>query len=462
MTLLTPQDSLLTTPLDWYGFSKTDPNYPQRMQAEPPSFTPTTHSLPSPTSADIPPELPSPFPAHDELTLEQIRDIVAPTRGFFSRDYSVHLGWNNVSIHGITSAQQTENPSIDAVYYRCCIPSSGIASSHLGHSFVHLWACVRVPAVCDFLSQDLLSFSLRYLIAYSDVCADYAVMVNRGDAMDSDQWRELPIEQQMGFRIPISVVLDLPRLRERGPVITVSEYLRLHGQSPEAESTTGLWPRELYHSNPNVFESNQTKMPSLFVIENHLYDPDNTNRVDYIPQEMKSRGNWTQDTPTNISKLLLERAYERSIVADWGTAKDALRDAELGPEVDLDDDAVVEDILIANGWEVLHTFSHAWVSSHFFYVIRSLILLPLLSISGEELDRTVVTPIKQVTPRWTIRGFKDDYYGVDHDVVLLAGETHAGRKVVSKPLYSPARLIPIEALLHSEGKHALHYRITTR
>jgi hypothetical protein len=300
---------------------------------------------------------------------------------------------------------------------------------------------------------------LRYLIAYSDVCADYAVMVNRGDAMNTDQWRKLPIEQQMGFRIPISVVLDLPRLRERGPVITVSEYLRLHGLSPELESTTGWWPQELYHSSPNVFESNQTKMPSLFVIENHLYDPENTVRVDYIPQEMKSRGNWTRDTPTNISKKLIERVGG---VVDWWATSVVLRDAELGPEVDLEDDAVIEDILIANGWEVLYTFNHAWASSHFFYVIRKLILLALLSISGEELDRTVVFPLKQAVLRWMIRGFKDDYYGVDHDVVLLAGETHAGRKVVSKPLFSPARLIPIEALLHSEGNHALQYRISTR
>jgi hypothetical protein len=39
--------------------------------------------------------LPSPGP--DVLTLEQIRDIVTPTRGFFSRDFSLDLGWNNVS-----------------------------------------------------------------------------------------------------------------------------------------------------------------------------------------------------------------------------------------------------------------------------------------------------------------------------------------------------------------------------
>jgi hypothetical protein len=43
------------------------------------------------------PPLPSSSPVSDVLTLEQIRDIVAPTRGIFSRDYSLYLGWNNVS-----------------------------------------------------------------------------------------------------------------------------------------------------------------------------------------------------------------------------------------------------------------------------------------------------------------------------------------------------------------------------
>jgi hypothetical protein len=50
------------------------------------------HALSSPTSDEA-----SSSPS-DVLSLEQIRDIVAPTRGFFSRDYSLNLGWNNVSI----------------------------------------------------------------------------------------------------------------------------------------------------------------------------------------------------------------------------------------------------------------------------------------------------------------------------------------------------------------------------
>jgi len=193
-------------------------------------------------------------------------------------------------------------------------------------------------------------------------------MINKGDATGLDEWRSLPIEQQMGFRIPISVMLDLRRLRARHPVVTASEYLRLHGQAPEIESTSGYWPRGLYHTRPNIFESDQTKTPSLFVIENHWYDPQGTTRVDYIPEEMKSRRDLTrEEEPTEISKLLWDEADQWSVIADWEPAKDALKLSGLVPEVDLDDDVVFEGILNANAWEVLYTFvfAHPWVSSFF-------------------------------------------------------------------------------------------------
>jgi hypothetical protein len=65
-------------------------------------ITCTKHAFPSPVSStEIPPRLPPFLQAAEGLPLERIRDIVAPTRGFFSRDYSLDLGWNNVSIHGL-------------------------------------------------------------------------------------------------------------------------------------------------------------------------------------------------------------------------------------------------------------------------------------------------------------------------------------------------------------------------
>jgi hypothetical protein len=149
---LTPHGSRLIASSDWYSVSDAHPpSHPQRVHADAPVFPSATH-----ISTDIAPWPPSYPLASSELTLEQIRDIVAPTRGFFSRDYSVHLGWNNVSVTGITSAERTESPFVDVVYHRFCLPSSKIAQSHLGYSFIYLRSHVRVPDVRVFFFSRLL------------------------------------------------------------------------------------------------------------------------------------------------------------------------------------------------------------------------------------------------------------------------------------------------------------------
>ena len=157
----TSQGSRLIRSSDWHGFPRARPNYPQRVHVDPSVSPSATHAYPSPTSS---PEPPSPPLATAEPTLEHIRDIVASTRGFFSRDYSLHLGWNNVCMTGITSARRTENPFIDAVYHRCCLPSSRIAQSHLGYSFIYLHSRVRVPAVRVFLCSTSATVSLQRLV----------------------------------------------------------------------------------------------------------------------------------------------------------------------------------------------------------------------------------------------------------------------------------------------------------
>ena len=51
--------------------------------------------------------------------------------------------------------------------------------------------------------------------------------------------------------------------------------------------------------------------------------------------------------------------------------------------------------------------------------------------NGAELLQTITTSIRQVVPRSSIRSFKEDFYRVDADVVLLEGEVHPRRKPVS-------------------------------
>ena len=92
---LSPQSSLGHGSQDWYSLLQ-DESLLLDLENRLPSTT-----LPTPTTLETSPPSPSPSPTSDVLTVEQIRDLVAPTRGFFSRDYNLGLGWNNVGIGGI-------------------------------------------------------------------------------------------------------------------------------------------------------------------------------------------------------------------------------------------------------------------------------------------------------------------------------------------------------------------------
>jgi hypothetical protein len=92
MAFLSPHDPLLLSSSESYELFQLGTSSTQHPSSN--KSTPTNHALSSPTSEEAPSSL------SDVLSLEQIRDIVAPTRGFFTRDYSLNLGWNNVSIRG--------------------------------------------------------------------------------------------------------------------------------------------------------------------------------------------------------------------------------------------------------------------------------------------------------------------------------------------------------------------------
>jgi hypothetical protein len=71
MTFFSPHDLLLLSSLDWYRLGT---NSAEHVGSNKSLSTPISHTA----TSDEAPSSPS-----DVLTLEQIRDIVAPTRGFF-------------------------------------------------------------------------------------------------------------------------------------------------------------------------------------------------------------------------------------------------------------------------------------------------------------------------------------------------------------------------------------------
>lgn len=165
-------------------------------------------------------------------------------------------------------------------------------------------------------------------------------MVNRGDAIGWGEWRELPIEQQMGWRVPIDVMLDLRVLRKYSPAVTIREYLLLHNLSPELEQPNGAWARDIYHSG--------TPAPKLGVIQNHVFDPDGVTRVDVMPPPAK---HLPKDDKIFSA---LARAVKGQAAIHYINAQNAIQDI-----VKWNTDAEFDEILDDNGFVIVHTFAGA-------------------------------------------------------------------------------------------------------
>ena len=195
-------------------------------------------------------------------------------------------------------------------------------------------------------------------------------MVNRNEALESTEWQELPLEEQMGWKVPIGVMIDIPRLRAHHPVITVAEYLRLQGLSEDLERTKGIWDRDRYHSGNYIFSDiappELAGKPSLYVIHNDWYDNDVV-RVDSLSPEMKARGDYVlsltdpskgqrgQFVNTGSGEVheKLMAALQGRKVLEWDWTKNVLTGNGF---VSSDDDETISRKLEENGWEVLYTY----------------------------------------------------------------------------------------------------------
>lgn len=189
----------------------------------------------------------------------------------------------------------------------------------------------------------------------SNSCAAFATMVNRGDAIGWGEWRDLPIEKQMGWRVPMDTMLDLPHLRKTWPVILVREYLELHGMDPNKEWSNGAWHRTDYLAD----KADGSKY-TLFNVKNNLYDPDNVVRVDRKEPFIKKGIKEEADSGSIGLKLYSMMTSKNSKnVIDFEDARSAVE----GSMKNRNDDKELEKLLEDNGWVVLHTYAGACVAS---------------------------------------------------------------------------------------------------
>ncbi|KZV87092.1 hypothetical protein EXIGLDRAFT_724109 [Exidia glandulosa HHB12029] len=289
---------------------------------------------------------PVPGEPEDEADrLSYLRAMVAHTKGYYVRDWSLGLGWNNMRY------------IIEASLMHAALLNRTLVLP----SFVYARACEH----------------------HISVCAQYAFMVNRGDAIGWNDWRDLPIEQQMGFRIPMDVMLNITLMRQKYNVLTFLDYLDLHSLPRNIEWGSGAWDRNGYHAGG---------IP-LFVIPNEKYDPSDIVRVDTYPETGKQINVVRTDYAERLRSALGDK-----IILDWDPAKAALG---------ISDDKQMSHALKEAGWVELHTFA------------------PFL---GMEFVKSPVWPTRQVAPHESVHGLLEEYGHPEEEVVLLAGETHLNRK----------------------------------
>lgn len=112
-------------------------------------------------------------------------------------------------------------------------------------------------------------------------------------------------------------MLDLDAMRKRVPVITVAQYLTLHGLPTSLETKNGAWNKASYHSVPKPLSSSGVQPPaSLAVIPNDEFDHNlGIMRVDRLPAGYSSITlPRPGSTESKVHKALLEHLNKQNTI----------------------------------------------------------------------------------------------------------------------------------------------------
>jgi hypothetical protein len=144
-------------------------------------------------------------------------------------------------------------------------------------------------------------------------------------------------------------MVDIPQLRQTVSVITVGEYLRHHHLPPSLERLDGHWDVNKYRILSRGFAGEPAKNLSIVTLWSKDYEPDDIVRVDSLPRGPKALPN-VKDRP--IYKAIEERLKgHKTVFLD--EAVQVIRDQNLGT---WNSDKELHDLLMKNGWGIVHTF----------------------------------------------------------------------------------------------------------
>ncbi|KAF8321613.1 hypothetical protein DL93DRAFT_2051313 [Clavulina sp. PMI_390] len=304
-------------------------------------------------------------PTKDQPNFPHLRDMVSSTKGYYARDYSVWLGWNNM---------------------RYIIEGSALHARLLNRTLV-------IPSYVFVRSCE----------SQRPACEGFATMIDRDELSinrDGDEQEdEHPPPHQMGWLIPIEVMVDLANMRKHVPVLTISQYLTLNGLSTDLETRNGLWDRINYHSST----VNRTS-PSLAVVPNKEFDHDlELLRVDTLPENLATSPKLDAHASRIHDDILYQMKLSRTIGMEDVSGYLHKATGERWGQSDLHE---MSTILAKYGLAPVHTFAG----------------LPA------EFSKAVNNPVTEAAPIELMRGFANDFARYTEDVLLVEGEIHSNRK----------------------------------
>jgi hypothetical protein len=244
-----------------------------------------------------------------------------------------------------------------------------------------------------------------------DVCSAFAQRFHRGDEIGMGDFQYLSEDEQIAWRLPIVLMLDLPRLRSQHSVITVAEYLRMHRLDPALELGNGKWDETAYHGGPD--------RPTLTSLDQEEWD-NGFARVDVQPRLPPAASDDVVAQALRAKGASMSLGDAQSILHEHGTIW--LDDAEFERELE------------SHGYVRVYSFRGSYV----------------------EMFKAVTDWEDEVADASTMRGLVDQFGNDTADVVHVRGETHWNRKAGQLRFTSvEARTHFAELVLHGVSRASL-------
>ena len=162
----------------------------------------------------------------------------------------------------------------------------------------------------------------------------------------------LRFDLSRAFKLPITVMLDLNNLEKLVHVITVEEYLLLHGRNTSLEVGNGSWAHELYQDS----DEDMFRIPNKQGSDAELFEPPGTIRVDRLPDIPHPIVPQPGSRARHVYAHLLDIAGKEGILTPRQAMLALLAMSVVFPKGSGSDDEKLIVVMQEHGFCLLHTY----------------------------------------------------------------------------------------------------------